>query len=272
MIHRFFAIFTIVAIASSSAIAFAQDTDFNPLGRELPLAEMEKQVRVQLEWIELSHTDFTALMEEDDLSKPVMRKSSNDGPLRKELKEMIAEDRAKIIDTLIVIARSGQRAKIESIYEYIYPTEYIEPGIIGTGGKDGAAQKISLLPTATAFETRNVGTTLEVDPVLGADDRTIDLNLAPELVYLVGQEKYGKHKAGDSEVEVVMPLIYTIKTTTQVTVIAGEYSLIGVNSPFRIDTGMPDHERKIMLFVKVDLIYVGLPLDSINDKKNSKKK
>ncbi|MCB1079068.1 MAG: type II and III secretion system protein, partial [Verrucomicrobiae bacterium] len=87
-----------------------------------------------------------------------------------------------------VLARSGQRAKIEVIREFIYPTEYDPPEIpnqigggisVGGGAGGGATSGFPVTPaTPAAFETRNTGITLEVDPVIGGDNFTIDLNLA----------------------------------------------------------------------------------------------
>ena len=45
--------------------------------------------------------------------------------------------------------------------------------------------------TPTAFETRNTGVTLEVEPVVGPDGVTIDLNLVPQVVEFEGFINYG---------------------------------------------------------------------------------
>jgi hypothetical protein len=39
---------------------------------------------------------------------------------------------------------------------------------------------------ASAFQTRNVGDTLEIEPVIGPDGRTCDLSLVPQRVSLAG--------------------------------------------------------------------------------------
>ena len=50
----------------------------------------------------------------------------------------------------------------------------------------------SVTPTTpTAFETRNTGVTLEVEPVVGPDGVTIDLNLVPQVVEFEGFINYG---------------------------------------------------------------------------------
>ncbi|MDF1852340.1 MAG: hypothetical protein P1U85_15985 [Verrucomicrobiales bacterium] len=239
--------------------------DFNPLGRDLPIEQLDLQLRIQVEWIETSHEIVTALLEDDENARLKGKLSGNAGPLRKSLRELIEEDDARILETSIVIARSGQRAKVESIAEYIYPTEYDPPNSVLQSGKESEA--LTTAPQAAAFETRNVGTTLEVDPIIGVDNRTIDLNLAPEIVYLLDEVNYGDFESDESNVEVTMPVFYTIKTTTQLTMIDGEYALMGVHSPFNEKTFRSDPERKVLVFVKTDILHVGLGLPEEEEKK-----
>ena len=76
-----------------------------------------------------------------------------------------------------VTTRSGQKAIIEIIREFRYPTEFDPPQIpqnFGGGGNGGTGTtQINSFPvtptTPTSFETRNTGVTLEVEPVVGPD-------------------------------------------------------------------------------------------------------
>ena len=61
------------------------------------------------------------------------------------------------------------------------------PGL--TGSSTGAFPVTPTTPTA--FETRNTGVTLEVEPVVGPDGVTIDLNLVPQVVEFEGFINYG---------------------------------------------------------------------------------
>ncbi len=259
-----------------TASARGQDADaFNPLGREVPLEEMEKQLRIQVEWIEVSHEQYTALLAETDSTRPVTYKPSNDGPLREDLSALMKKGEAKLLDTMMVVARSGQRAKVESIHEYIYPTEYDPPFLVTSPPpKDGPPAKPkeygNRLPIPAAFETRHVGSTFEVDPVLGADGITIDLNMSPEIVYLADHSMWGTYKSKEGELDIQMPTFYTMKVTTQVTLLAGEYFLFGACSPLNLESGMPDYGRKVMVMVKADIVVTGLPLEE--PKKTSAKK
>ncbi len=95
-----------------------------------------------------------------------------------------------------VTTKSGQRAVIEIVREFRYPTQFQPPQIpqsVGnTNGSSGGSASIPVTPTTpTAFETRNTGVTLEVEPVVGPDGITIDLNLVPQVVEFEGFINYG---------------------------------------------------------------------------------
>ena len=108
-----------------------------------------------------------------------------------------------------VTAKSGQKATIEIIREFIYPTEYEPPelpnstgstisgGILGGGGGGvlGGGSSSGSFPvtpaTPTAFETRNTGVTLEIEPTIGENDFVIDLRFIPEIVEFEGFINYG---------------------------------------------------------------------------------
>jgi general secretion pathway protein D len=112
-----------------------------------------------------------------------------------------------------VTTKSGQRAVIEIVREFRYPTQFQPPQIpqtvgsnFGNGGttlfssvtglpissSGGSNGSFPVTPTTpTAFETRNTGVTLEVEPVVGPDGITIDLNLVPQVVEFEGFINYG---------------------------------------------------------------------------------
>ncbi|MEM0895658.1 MAG: Amuc_1098 family type IV pilus outer membrane protein [Verrucomicrobiota bacterium] len=150
-----------------------------------------------------------------------------------------------------IVTRSGQRAKIEVIREFIYPTEYDPPeipqefgSITTTGFAPGTAANVSSFPVTpanpTAFEMRPVGVTMEVDPVVDADNFTIELNIAPEVVEFEGFVNYGspiQTGATDAlgfpttvvltENEILQPVFSTRKLSTAVTIWDGQTVAIG---------------------------------------------
>lgn len=112
-----------------------------------------------------------------------------------------------------VVTKSGQRAKVEVIREFIYPTEFEPPeipqdfgggtavapvdlgggliGLIGfnTGFEGGSFPVTPTTPTA--FEMQKLGTVLEVEATVGADNRTIELDVAPAFKEFEGFINYG---------------------------------------------------------------------------------
>jgi general secretion pathway protein D len=101
-----------------------------------------------------------------------------------------------------VTTKSGQKATIEIIREFLYPTQFQPPQIpqsVGAtggssivGGTGGSQPSFPVTPTTpTNFEKRNTGVSLEVEPVIGPDNFTIDMNLEPQVVEFDGFINYG---------------------------------------------------------------------------------
>lgn len=167
-----------------------------------------------------------------------------------------------------VTTRSGQRATIEVIREFIYPTEFDPPQIPQTvGATTGAAGGSSAVPvtptTPTAFEMRPVGVRMEVDPVIGPDGYTIDLNLAPEVTEFEGFINYGSPINSSSTdalgnpvtVELTpniinQPVFSTRKVTTAVTVWDGQ--TVAMGGLIRED--VQDVEDKVPIFGDIPVI------------------
>jgi general secretion pathway protein D len=94
-----------------------------------------------------------------------------------------------------VTTKSGQRAIVEVIREFRYPRTYTQPQVpsISSGSTTlNAVVPVVVAPTTPQdWETRNTGVTLEVEPVVGGDGTTIDLNLVPQVVEFEGFINYG---------------------------------------------------------------------------------
>jgi general secretion pathway protein D len=92
-----------------------------------------------------------------------------------------------------VTTKSGQRAVIEIVREFRYPTQFDPPQLpTFTSGIGATSAPAVVTPTTpTQFETRNTGVMLEVEPVVGPDGITIDLNLVPQVVEFEGFVNYG---------------------------------------------------------------------------------
>ncbi|KAF5407504.1 MAG: Type 3 secretion system secretin [Candidatus Udaeobacter sp.] len=147
-----------------------------------------------------------------------------------------------------VTTKSGQRAIIEVVREFRYPKTYTPPQVpqIGTTTTAGS-QVVPVVVTPTTpqdWETRNTGVTLEVEPVVGGDATTIDLNLVPQVVEFEGFINYGSPinavgvntigGAITTSVPVILtqnvinqPVFSTRKVTTSVSVYDGQTVVLG---------------------------------------------
>jgi general secretion pathway protein D len=102
-----------------------------------------------------------------------------------------ALDQKKGIDLMSapkVTAKSGQTAKISLVREFKYPTQFDPPQIPQTVSSGFTP----VTPTTpSAFDMRPLGVELEVQPTIGPDGYTIDLNLSPRVTEFDGFINYG---------------------------------------------------------------------------------
>jgi len=140
-----------------------------------------------------------------------------------------------------VTARSGQKATIEIIREFIYPTEYEPPELPNTVGSTGgsliggssSSSGFPVTPaTPTAFETRNTGVTLEIEPTIGENDFVIDLRFVPEIVEFEGFINYG------SPIQTPSTSLLNGITTTSVVTLTENRIEMPVFSSRRVNTAL----------------------------------
>jgi general secretion pathway protein D len=152
-----------------------------------------------------------------------------------------------------VTTKSGRKAIVRVAREFPYPTEFNAPEppppstVSGTGSTVGpppgsfVSQGVVTPSTPTAFETRNLGVTLEVEPIIGPDGYTIDLNLSPEVVEFDGFINYGSTINGPifnvltqqiqsavlTQNVINQPVFSTRKVTTSVSIWDGQTVALG---------------------------------------------
>ena len=159
-----------------------------------------------------------------------------------EIEQRVGRGSAKLEEMITVRTRSGQRAKVEGIAEKIYPTQFAigtqkpagaptsangKPGAEGTsGGTSSGGNSFPVTTVPSDFETRNAGTSLEVEPTLGEDDATVDVTVAPEIVTLLGMDTYGDPSKG-----IVQPRFMTRKLSTSISLKDGTTAFIGTVNP-----------------------------------------
>jgi len=117
-----------------------------------------------------------------------------------------------------VTTKSGNKAVVKVTRSFPYATQYNPPqqpapstgaSVSTTTVKTGFYTDSLVSPTTpTTWETRDIGVTLEVEPQVGADNYTIELNLSPEVVEFEGFVNYGSPIKGP----IWNPLTFTVGT------------------------------------------------------------
>ncbi len=155
-----------------------------------------------------------------------------------------------------VTVNPGQKARIEQVREFIYPTEYDPPEIPNQVG-DGSVTIIILPPplppiiipsttpfipvtpaTPTAFEMRKVGKILEVEPTVSEDNKTVGVSILADFTDFVGFVNYGTPIGGPvnpltgaptvlTPNRILMPVFDVVRETTVVEVWDGQTIVIG---------------------------------------------
>ncbi|HEY1120577.1 MAG TPA: Amuc_1098 family type IV pilus outer membrane protein [Haloferula sp.] len=174
----------------------------------------------------------------------------SDGQVQMIMRGLAQKKGTDLMTAPSITARSGEKALIEIIREFIYPTEYEPPELpnsIGSSFSDnglgigGGTSSFPVTPaTPTSFETRNTGITLEIEPTIGGNDFVIDLRFAPEIVEFEGFVNYGspiQSPATDflgnpttvtiTENRIEMPVFSTRRVTTALTIYDGYTVAVG---------------------------------------------
>ncbi len=152
-------------------------------------------------------------------------------------------DQKKGVDIMAqpsTVTRSGQSSSIAIVREFIYPTEYEPPELPNTVGTEGGGSFPVTPATPTAFETKDVGITLEVLPVADAAKQYITVTLNPVFSDFDGFVNYGspinstvtgllgqQETAQITENAILMPIFSKQSVTTTVDVADGGTVAVG---------------------------------------------
>ncbi len=213
---------------------------------QVPVADrhLPRLIQTYTEMFEISAIEHAKMM-----SKP--SNANNHTALRNKLIEQVKAKKATLVSSQSLITTPGWRGTSESINELIYATEY-DPTLAAPKNQGNPGAKITTLPsTPGRFNTRNIGTTIVVEARLGEDLRTIDLSLKPEVVKHLGFRLLGEWGRGSN---VKMPIFYTIRLNTSLTLHDGQFTLVGTTSP-QVG-GKEDSSKKILFFVKASILKV----------------
>lgn len=136
-------------------------------------------------------------------------------PFYDRVRKLTVAGQASLESVIALPTRSGQRATVESIDEFVYATEFSSP----------VAGRPFGFPNA--YEMRPTGERLELDPVAGPGGTIADLNASVEFIRLVGFNPVKADPAAEGELQ---PVIVSRKITTAATCLLDVPTLLGTTS------------------------------------------
>ena len=178
------------------------------------------------------------------------RQKLTDAKIYAELTARVAKGQAKQESLAIVRVKSGQKAILENLSEFIYPTEFIPASAApASAAAPAAPTSRSAQVTPSSFETRNAGFNLELEATIGEGDPIVDLRLVPEMVTLVDRVAWGQ----GTEV----PTFETQRVNTALTLIAGQPGMVCTPSRPPVSKVDADSANRVWFsFVTADIIPV----------------
>ena len=130
------------------------------------------------------------------------------------------------------IVKSGEQGVVESVRVFPYPIAFDPPQLVtpptNNVGKNNVAvinPPVVIATTPTDFKRRDIGVRLVVRPQVTADNKTVDLNLVPEVTDFQGFINYGSaifvgNPDGTSSLlstnDINQPIFQTRRITTKV--------------------------------------------------------
>jgi hypothetical protein len=202
----------------------------------------------------------------EDAAK-LRRTKPTDPKLYEEIVARTAKGTAEQEYFALLRARSGEKAVLESVSEQIHPTEYDHggkpeeapqaPDAETQGNAKPAPAAARPAPPSSpapalpvAFETRNTGFNLEIEPTLSEGDIFVDLRIAPEFVTMTDRSKWGQ---GSSTAE--MPEFETQRINTATTARVGQPVLLATPSRPPVSKVDKDSAKRIWFaFVTADVM------------------
>jgi type II secretory pathway component GspD/PulD (secretin) len=137
--------------------------------------------------------------------------------IHSQLDALTTQGKGKRLATMRLETRSGQRATVESALERMYATEF-------TTDEQGRSNLVN--------ETRHVGPRLEIDPVIGPDGVTLDVNYSIEHHFAPPTLRWETTAlTGPRRLEARTLDFQTASVTSSITLLSGTMKLLGIWAP-----------------------------------------
>jgi hypothetical protein len=168
---------------------------------------------------------------------PELRQPAKVQQAQDKLLALVREGKVKLRSWSETNTQSGTRATAESITEFRYPVEWSYAGDIAIKSADSKAEAktslgSNLQPVPASIETRNVGTTLDVEPVMGVDGETIQITQMSQAVFAAETLNYyaGENAKGEPTT-ITEQQFSTVKSNGTIHLKSGERRLLTASKP-----------------------------------------
>jgi hypothetical protein len=203
------------------------------------------QARVFVQWIQLPHSDLTKIVSNANTAGSLQHT---------EVMPLVAQGKAKILDTNIVVTCNRHNANLDAVTEVIFPFSNQPPQIPSPYSPNVPVNPMERI--ITCFDTRDTGVTLHVGGWVKLDPKTVSLRIAPQRVSLLRLISMYDHVDAWGDASLRMPILEAWKVDTQLILTHGRYELAGIIRP-ETQPPAPAVENRILVFVRADLLSVG---------------
>jgi hypothetical protein len=197
------------------------------------------QVRVCVQYIEVSHPALTELLGGGE---------TGGHAIHAQARALAEKGDAKILETAMVVCRSGYKSFALSILEEIYPTEY-DPESLTSNPRypDNATRSFP------SFETKDTGFILDAELTVDKETGIIDLRCRPEFMRRMRVETWFEHTDEMGDASMRMPIFEKWGSDTALSLRSGKSELASVINP-KDQPAPPAVSRRILLFVRADIL------------------
>jgi hypothetical protein len=204
------------------------------------------QVRVVMQVIEVPHAVLTKWTGTEKLKGH---------ELHERAMKLTMTGEAEVIDTNLLVVQSGLKALAESVSERSKPAEHDLEMPHQVEKAEQLARRVWRAYDNTfgaMFETRNVGTTMEIEPTVGKGGELVDLRFAFDVVDYIALETWTEFRDQWGDASVRMPIYGTRRFTGAITQRPGTFELCNVFTPKPAE--VPAAPTRQLLFVRCDVL------------------
>jgi len=172
------------------------------------------------------------------------------------LQAEIAAGRGRVVGVAAIETKSGQRCTVESGRLYAWANANLKPQVLEAKEEKGALA-VPIAELVATVEREPLGLHWEIDPVLGADGYTIDVNTSVRRHSQAPTERFDAPVAREGSLTVDAPAVdfHPLELTTAFTTQNGMWRMIGTWQPVGADGGL-DPDVMQAIFVRATVVRV----------------